>query len=38
VRELGYRIVPLREMVADCAAWMIAEGQLPGVEAPGRRE
>jgi nucleoside-diphosphate-sugar epimerase len=35
VRELGFRIVPLKEMVADCAAWMIAEGQLPGVESPG---
>jgi dihydroflavonol-4-reductase len=28
VRELDFRIVPLRDMVADCAAWMIAEGLL----------
>jgi len=37
VRELGFRIVPLRDMVADCAAWMAAEGLLPGVESPGPR-
>jgi dihydroflavonol-4-reductase len=30
VRELGFRVVPLRDMVADCAAWMTAEGLLPG--------
>lgn len=35
VRELGFRIVPLRDMVADCAAWMAAEGHLPGVESTG---
>jgi len=32
MRELGYRAVPLREMVADCVNWMIAEGLLPGVQ------
>ena len=32
MRELGYRAVPLREMVADCVGWMIAEGLLPGVQ------
>jgi hypothetical protein len=32
VRELGFRIVPLRDMVAECAAWMAAEGLLAGVE------
>lgn len=32
MRELGYRAVPLREMVADCIGWMIAEGLLPGVQ------
>ena len=37
VRELGFRVVPLRDMVADCAAWMAAEGHLPGVESPLRR-
>jgi len=36
VRELGFRVVPLRDMVADCAAWMAAEGHLPGVESPLR--
>ena len=35
VRELGFRVVPLRGMVADCAAWMAAEGHLPGVEFTG---
>jgi len=30
VRELGFRVVPLRDMVADCAAWMAGEGLLPG--------
>jgi nucleoside-diphosphate-sugar epimerase len=37
VRELGFRVVPLRDMVADCAAWMAAEGLLGGVESPHRR-
>lgn len=32
VKELGFRIAPLRDMVTDCAKWMIAEGLLPGVE------
>jgi dihydroflavonol-4-reductase len=32
MRELGYRAVPLREMVADCVAWLAAEGRLPGVQ------
>ena len=36
-RELGFRVVPLRDMVADCATWMAAEGHLPGVESPLRR-
>ena len=30
MRELGLRAVPLRDMVADCAAWMAGEGLLPG--------
>lgn len=29
VRELDFRLVPLHDMVADCAAWMKAEGLLP---------
>ena len=28
VKELDFRIVPLREMAADCYAWMKAEGRL----------
>ena len=32
MRELGYRAVPLRDMVGDCVAWMTAEGLLPGVQ------
>lgn len=32
VRELGYRAVPLREMVGDCVAWLAVEGRLPGVQ------
>jgi len=32
MRELGYRAVPLREMVRDCVAWLAAEGLLPGVQ------
>jgi dihydroflavonol-4-reductase len=31
-RELGFRAVPLREMVRDCVAWLDAEGLLPGVQ------
>ena len=31
-RELGYRPVPLREMVASCVGWMRAEGLLAGVQ------
>lgn len=31
IRELGYRAVPLREMVVDCVDWMAAEGLLPGI-------
>ncbi|MEO7207932.1 MAG: SDR family oxidoreductase [Steroidobacteraceae bacterium] len=27
-RELGYRIVPLKEMVKDCYDWMAAEGRI----------
>jgi nucleoside-diphosphate-sugar epimerase len=38
MRELGLRAVPLKDMVADCAEWMVAEGRLPGVELPGRRQ
>ncbi len=30
MRELGYRAVPLREMVGDCVRWLAAEGLLPG--------
>ena len=29
IRELGYRVVPLRTMLADCYRWMVAEGLLP---------
>ena len=32
IRELGYRAVPLRQMVGDCVAWLAAEGRLPGVQ------
>jgi nucleoside-diphosphate-sugar epimerase len=35
MRELGLQPVPLREMVADCAAWLATEGLLHGVESPG---
>lgn len=28
IRDLGYRVVPLKEMVDDCYAWMKAEGRL----------
>jgi dihydroflavonol-4-reductase len=27
-RDLGYRIVPLKEMVTDCYDWMVAEGRI----------
>lgn len=27
-RELGYKIVPLKEMVKDCYDWMVAEGRI----------
>jgi nucleoside-diphosphate-sugar epimerase len=27
-RELGYRIVPLKDMVKDCYDWMVAEGRI----------
>ena len=27
-RDLGYRIVPLKEMVKDCYDWMVAEGRI----------
>lgn len=33
--ELAYRAVPLRDMVADCVAWLAAEGLLAGVESAG---
>jgi len=35
-RELGFRSVPLADMVADCVRWLAAEGLLPGVESTGR--
>jgi hypothetical protein len=25
---LGYRIVPLKDMVKDCYDWMVAEGRI----------
>jgi hypothetical protein len=25
---LGYRIVPLKDMVKDCCDWMVAEGRI----------
>lgn len=28
IRELGYQVVPLRTMLADCYQWMVAEGLL----------
>jgi dihydroflavonol-4-reductase len=33
--ELGYRAAPLGDMVADCVAWLAAEGLLAGVESAG---
>ena len=38
VRELGYRSLPLRDMVADCVDWMSAEGLLPGVQSAPRNK
>lgn len=32
-RELGFRVVPLKEMVRDCVEWLRAEGLLPGSSA-----
>jgi len=32
MRELGFRAMPLREMVGDCVAWLAAEGLLAGVQ------
>lgn len=29
IRELGYRVVPLRTMLDDCYRWMVGEGLLP---------
>jgi nucleoside-diphosphate-sugar epimerase len=37
LRELDFRSVPLRDMVADCVAWMRAEGLLPAVESAAPR-
>jgi nucleoside-diphosphate-sugar epimerase len=34
-RELGYRAVPLGEMVGECVAWLATEGLLPGVSPAG---
>lgn len=28
IRELDYRIVPLKQCVADCYHWLVAEGLL----------
>jgi dihydroflavonol-4-reductase len=36
MRELGYRAVPLRDMVRDCVNWLAAEGLLAGAAAPRR--
>lgn len=36
MRDLGYRAVPLPEMVAACVAWLAAEGLLAGAAAPRR--
>ena len=27
-RELGYRVLPLKQMVKDCYDWMAAEGRI----------
>jgi len=35
---VGFRAVPLREMVADCVAWLAAEGLLPGVQSARRSQ
>ena len=34
VRALGYRPVPLRDMVRDCVAWLVAEGLIAAPAAP----
>jgi nucleoside-diphosphate-sugar epimerase len=36
MRELGYRAVPLRDMVRDCVNWLAAEGLLDGAASPRR--
>jgi len=36
MRELGYRAVPLRDMVRDCVNWLAAEGLLAGAASPRR--
>jgi len=36
IRELGYRAVPLREMVGDCVSWLAAEGLLASAAAARR--
>jgi dihydroflavonol-4-reductase len=36
MRELGYRAVPLRDMVGDCVRWLAAEGLLANSAAPRR--
>jgi len=36
IRELGFRPVPLRTMMADCHRWMVAEGRVPGPVSPDR--
>lgn len=35
IRELGYRPVPLREMLEDCYRWMLREGRLKGGKRTG---
>ena len=27
-RDLGYKVVPLKEMVKDCYDWIVAEGRI----------
>jgi dihydroflavonol-4-reductase len=36
MRELGYRAVPLREMVGGCVSWLAAEGLLASAASPRR--
>jgi len=36
MRALGYRAVPLREMVGECVGWLAAEGLLAGAASPRR--